>query len=74
MKHYGPSCIYVKQQFDVSFSSRFPNDSMLYDVDRQFMLGPALVVTPVLDEGATHVTGIFPKGRWFSVVHVSNLE
>ena len=51
--------------------SRFPGDPKLYDVDRQFMLGPALVVTPVLEEGATNVTGIFPKGIWFGVYHVS---
>lgn len=31
------------------------------------MLGDALLVTPVLDEGATSVTAYFPKGLWYSL-------
>ena len=50
---------------------RFPDDSKLYDVDRQFMLGPAVVITPVLEQGATAVNGTFPKGRWYNIVQVS---
>jgi alpha-glucosidase len=47
----------------------FPNDPSLAGADRQFLLGPALMVTPVLNQGATSVDGVFPgigKGtRWF---------
>lgn len=38
----------------------FPNDPSLAAADRQFLLGPSLLVTPVLDQGATSVQGIFP--------------
>lgn len=38
----------------------FPNEPWLADADRQFMLGDALLVTPVLAEGATSVDGVFP--------------
>ncbi|KAI9714568.1 MAG: hypothetical protein M1812_006373 [Candelaria pacifica] len=38
----------------------FPNDPSLAAADRQFLLGPALLVTPVLTPGATSVDGVFP--------------
>lgn len=47
----------------------FPNEPGLRDADRQFMLGDALMVTPVLVQGATSVNGVFPgsgKGEvWY---------
>ncbi len=33
----------------------FPTDSQLPAVDTQFLIGPALMITPVLTEGATTV-------------------
>ncbi|KAI9822852.1 MAG: hypothetical protein M1826_000380 [Phylliscum demangeonii] len=38
----------------------FPDDSRLAAADRQFLLGPAILVTPVLTAGATTVDGVFP--------------
>ena len=38
----------------------FPNDPSLANADRQFFLGPALLVTPVLTQGAMTVGGVFP--------------
>ncbi|KAK3330083.1 putative alpha-glucosidase precursor [Apodospora peruviana] len=38
----------------------FPNEPWLADADRQFMLGPAVMVTPCLVQGATTVDGVFP--------------
>ncbi|KIW19190.1 hypothetical protein PV08_03484 [Exophiala spinifera] len=38
----------------------FPNDPSLADADRQFFLGPSILVTPVLTQGATTVDGVFP--------------
>lgn len=58
----------------------FPNDPSLANADRQFMLGSSLMITPVLDQGATTVEGVFPgagKGEvwydWYtqSAVNVS---
>lgn len=47
----------------------FPNEPQLADSDRQFLLGPALMITPVLVQGATNVSGVFPgaeKGEvWY---------
>ncbi|KAK4944855.1 hypothetical protein LTR10_015774 [Elasticomyces elasticus] len=38
----------------------FPNDPSLAGADRQFFLGPSILVTPVLTQGATSVDGVFP--------------
>ena len=38
----------------------FPTDPSLADADRQFFLGPAILVTPALVQGATSVDGVFP--------------
>jgi alpha-glucosidase len=38
----------------------FPSDPSLSEADRQFLLGPAIMVTPVLTPGATSVQGVFP--------------
>ncbi|KLJ06112.1 alpha-glucosidase [Blastomyces silverae] len=38
----------------------FPNDPSLASADRQFLLGPSLMVIPVLEPQATTVDGVFP--------------
>jgi len=38
----------------------FPNDPSLANADRQFFLGPSILVTPVLTQGAKSVNGVFP--------------
>lgn len=38
----------------------FPDEPWLRAADRQFLLGPAVMVTPVLDQGADTVGGVFP--------------
>lgn len=38
----------------------FPYDPSLAAVETQFFLGPAILVTPVLAQGATTVQGVFP--------------
>ena len=47
----------------------FPNDISLRETDTQFMLGPSLLVTPVLEANVTTVKGVFPgidQGtRWY---------
>ncbi|SLM35122.1 glycoside hydrolase family 31 protein [Lasallia pustulata] len=61
-----------------ALSWEFPNEPSLADADRQFLLGPAIMVTPVLVQGATTVDGVFPgirKGEvwydWYSQQAVS---
>ncbi|WPA97928.1 uncharacterized protein RHO25_002539 [Cercospora beticola] len=47
----------------------FPNDERLRATDNQFMLGSALLITPVLNEGSTSAKGVLPgiseNTRWY---------
>lgn len=38
----------------------FPDDPSLAEADRQFMVGDGILVTPVLDQGYSNVSGVFP--------------
>ncbi|KAI1420083.1 glycoside hydrolase family 31 protein [Xylaria sp. FL1777] len=59
----------------------FPEEPWLADADRQFMLGNAILVTPVLEQGATTVDGVFPgigSGTiwydWYNQTRVTGVE
>uniref|UniRef100_A0A8D0G2F7 P-type domain-containing protein n=1 Tax=Sphenodon punctatus TaxID=8508 RepID=A0A8D0G2F7_SPHPU len=43
----------------------FPQDEATYSIDRQFLWGRSLLVTPVLESGADSVIGYFPRGVWY---------
>uniref|UniRef100_A0A668AIN9 Alpha glucosidase 2 n=1 Tax=Myripristis murdjan TaxID=586833 RepID=A0A668AIN9_9TELE len=43
----------------------FPNDTKTYGIDRQFLWGSGLLITPVLDPGVNYVVGYFPEGLWY---------
>jgi alpha-glucosidase (family GH31 glycosyl hydrolase) len=38
----------------------FPTDPATFSVDQQFLVGPALLISPVLQQGATSVKAYFP--------------
>lgn len=52
----------------------FPSDSQTYAIDKQFLLGPALLITPVLTQGSTSVTGYFPDATWYDGTDGSILQ
>nr|XP_034988351.1 sucrase-isomaltase, intestinal [Zootoca vivipara]XP_034988352.1 sucrase-isomaltase, intestinal [Zootoca vivipara] len=43
----------------------FTDDRTTWDIDRQFLWGPALLISPVLDENQTTVNAYFPDARWY---------
>ncbi|XP_072508617.1 uncharacterized protein [Notamacropus eugenii] len=43
----------------------FYNDSYTWDVYRQFLWGPGLLITPVLEEGAEKVIAYMPDAIWY---------
>uniref|UniRef100_A0A7N8WS69 alpha-glucosidase n=1 Tax=Mastacembelus armatus TaxID=205130 RepID=A0A7N8WS69_9TELE len=43
----------------------FVNDKATWDIYKQFLWGPALLISPALDKGARHVDGYIPNARWY---------
>ena len=43
----------------------YPTDQIALTVDTQFLLGPGLMVSPVLEQDKTSVDVYFPDSRWF---------
>ncbi|XP_040499843.1 probable maltase-glucoamylase 2 [Ursus maritimus] len=43
----------------------FTNDNKTWDIDRQFMLGPALLISPVLESNTSEISAYFPGARWY---------
>uniref|UniRef100_A0A452UGQ7 Maltase-glucoamylase n=1 Tax=Ursus maritimus TaxID=29073 RepID=A0A452UGQ7_URSMA len=43
----------------------FVSDQATWDIDSQFLLGPAFLVSAVLEPNARNVTAYFPRARWY---------
>ncbi|OLL26883.1 putative family 31 glucosidase [Neolecta irregularis DAH-3] len=55
----------------------FPNEEALKDADRQFLVGSAILVTPVLEPLVTTVNGVFPGSRndiWYDWYNYTKIE
>lgn len=42
----------------------FPNDTNVYNLKYQFMLGDTLMVIPNINENSNHIEGYLPEGKW----------
>ncbi|KAG2796611.1 Alpha-glucosidase, partial [Phytophthora cactorum] len=51
----------------------FPSDTVTRNINYQFMLGNALLVTPVVFKGATTVKGYFPREIWYNIFDYSQI-
>ncbi|XP_030741124.1 putative maltase-glucoamylase-like protein FLJ16351 [Echinops telfairi] len=49
-----------------SLLHEFPEDVTTWDINSQFMLGPAVLISPVLGPGTFMVTAYFPRARWYA--------
>ncbi|OWM75782.1 alpha-xylosidase 1 [Punica granatum] len=45
----------------------FPTYSESYGLSTQFLLGSSVMVSPVLEQGKSQVTALFPPGTWYSL-------
>ena len=52
----------------------FPDDPRFLNEDSQYMLGPDLLVAPILEEGATKRLVKFPKGTWIHILDKRTFE
>ncbi|XP_062957072.1 probable maltase-glucoamylase 2 [Cynocephalus volans] len=43
----------------------FTDDNTTWDIDRQFLLGPALLISPVLESNTFEIHAYFPRARWY---------
>ncbi|KAL7878317.1 hypothetical protein AOLI_G00092910 [Acnodon oligacanthus] len=43
----------------------FVNDKVTWDIHRQFLWGPALLISPALEKGETVVSAYVPNARWY---------
>ncbi|KAM6946338.1 sucrase-isomaltase, intestinal [Aplochiton taeniatus] len=43
----------------------FVTDKVTWNIDKQFLWGPALLITPALEQGVVEVLGYVPDDRWF---------
>lgn len=44
----------------------YPMDSIALGIDKQFLWGSGLLISPVLEQGMVTVDAYFPADRWFS--------
>lgn len=58
-KAYQTGSLVVKPLF-----FEFPKDHRTYSIESQYMLGPALLVSPALEESRNVIMAYFPKGKW----------
>lgn len=49
----------------IDFCSRFPNDINTHSIDKQFLLGSALMITPVLEAQTFKIQIYFPNDTWY---------
>lgn len=44
----------------------FVRDNVTFPIDQQFMLGPAIMIAPILNPGVKTVRAYLPKTKWYS--------
>uniref|UniRef100_T1JGU6 P-type domain-containing protein n=1 Tax=Strigamia maritima TaxID=126957 RepID=T1JGU6_STRMM len=52
----------------------FPKDVNTYSIDTQFLLGPAVMVIPVLEENQSTVNAYIPQGKWYSLNNLTAIK
>lgn len=52
----------------------FNNDLRTHEIDRQFMLGASLLISPVLEPSIQHVNAYFPNDTWYNFFNGQKID
>ena len=52
----------------------WPSDTASFLIDRQWMLGDAIMVAPILLQGTNTVPAYFPAGKWYDLYNHSSID
>ncbi|XP_069853479.1 probable maltase-glucoamylase 2 [Dipodomys merriami] len=52
----------------------FTDDNTTWDIDQQFMLGPSILISPVLENNTFEIPAYFPRARWYDYSTGSGYE
>uniref|UniRef100_H0X529 Uncharacterized protein n=1 Tax=Otolemur garnettii TaxID=30611 RepID=H0X529_OTOGA len=52
----------------------FTDDITTWDIDRQFLLGPAILISPVLESNTFEIQAYFPRARWYDYSTASGIN
>lgn len=52
-------------------NTRYPRDFQAKAIDKQFLWGPALLISPVLAENQTELVGYLPADVWYDYYTVT---
>lgn len=52
----------------------WPADTASFLIDRQWMLGDAIMVAPILLEATNTVPAYFPSGKWYDLYNHTSIE
>ncbi|GLJ08594.1 hypothetical protein SUGI_0092000 [Cryptomeria japonica] len=51
----------------------FPDDPITLNRSTQYLLGKGILISPVLDQGATSLNAYFPRGTWYNLFDFSHV-
>ncbi|XP_048193679.1 probable maltase-glucoamylase 2 [Perognathus longimembris pacificus] len=52
----------------------FADDNTTWEIDRQFMLGPSILISPALESNMVEISAYLPRGRWYDYSTESGRE
>ena len=72
--NFNKNAYFVKHQTEGTtvaraFWDEYPTDTVAWNIDRQFLWGSGLMISPVLDPGAVTVEAYFPDARWYDITY-----
>lgn len=71
LHHEYVACLSQKRELTLTLLCRFRSDVNVKTIDKQFLWGPAFMVSPVLEPGKTSVDVYLPDAVWYDYYTVS---